>query len=101
MKPIKCNCRYYPHKSWCASLPKPRRLVSDRVAEFLDWLNENTDYPNWSDFDRIQLSKKLVDCMISDKVYCNVDSIHDGEDRQGINTGVLHTEAEQGRTDDR
>ena len=62
------------------------RLMSNRITEFLDWLYENTDFTNWPDHDRIQMVKKLTECMTSDEVYQNEEedsqSLRDGEDRQ-------------------
>lgn len=42
------------------------RLLSDRIQEFIDWLEVETDFEHW-DFDVKQMvHKKLIECMISD-----------------------------------
>ena len=62
------------------------RLMSNRITEFLDWLDANTDYYDWDTDIRIDCVKKLTECMTSDEVYQNEEedsqSLRDGEDRQ-------------------
>jgi hypothetical protein len=42
------------------------RLLSDRIQEFIDWLDEMTDFGEWNDEVKIEVHKKLIECMISD-----------------------------------
>lgn len=42
------------------------RLLSDRIQEFMDWLQAETDFCDWSDDLKTDVHKKLIECMISD-----------------------------------
>ena len=42
------------------------RLLSDRIQEFIDWLEENTDFGDWKQSVKTEVHKKLIVCMISD-----------------------------------
>jgi hypothetical protein len=44
------------------------KLLSDRVQEFIDWLEENTDFGTWEDYIKQEVHKKLIECLISDKI---------------------------------
>ena len=44
------------------------RLLSDRIQEFIDWLESETDFGLWDDEVRTEVHKKLIEFMISDKV---------------------------------
>ena len=44
------------------------KLLSDRIQEFIDWLEENTDFGDWDEKVKIEVHKKLIVFMISDKV---------------------------------
>ena len=48
------------------------RLLSDRIQEFIDWLEEMTDFGDWDDEVKKGVHKKLITCMISDPImeYC-------------------------------
>lgn len=43
------------------------RLLSDRIQEFIDWLESNTDYADWDDELKTLVHRQLIICMISDK----------------------------------
>jgi hypothetical protein len=42
-------------------------LLSDRIQEFIDWLEANTDYADWNDELKTLVHRQLIICMISDK----------------------------------
>lgn len=42
------------------------RLLSDRIQEFIDWLEINTDYMDWDNELKTLVHKKLIEFMISD-----------------------------------
>ena len=42
------------------------RLMSDRIQEFIDWLEEMTEFGDWSEELKTEVHKKLIVCMISD-----------------------------------
>lgn len=42
------------------------RLMSDRIQEFIDWLEKETDFGVWDEDVRIEVHKKLIECIISD-----------------------------------
>jgi hypothetical protein len=42
------------------------RLLSDRIQEFMDWLEEMTDFGEWDEKIKTEVHKKLIVCMISD-----------------------------------
>jgi hypothetical protein len=42
------------------------RLLSDRVEEFIRWLEDNTDFGNWDEKIKDEVWKKLIVFMISD-----------------------------------
>lgn len=44
------------------------RLLSDRIQEFIDWLEDNTDFGDWDIKVRNEVHKKLIECMISDPI---------------------------------
>ena len=44
------------------------KLLSDRIQEFMDWLDEMTDFSDWDEKTKAEVHKKLIVCMISDKV---------------------------------
>jgi hypothetical protein len=43
------------------------RLLSDRIQEFIDWLENNTDFSNWDQSVKTEVHKQLIVFMISDK----------------------------------
>ncbi|MET0786286.1 MAG: hypothetical protein ABWY25_06230 [Paenisporosarcina sp.] len=42
------------------------RLLSDRIQEFIDWLEVNTDFGEWDNQLKTDVHKKLIEFMISD-----------------------------------
>lgn len=44
------------------------RLMSDRIQEFIDWLELNTEFGDWDDDFKNKVHKKLIEFMISDPV---------------------------------
>ena len=44
------------------------RLLSDRIQEFIDWLNEMTEFGDWDEAIKTEVHKKLITFMISNKV---------------------------------
>ena len=42
------------------------RLLSDRIQEFIDWLENNTDFGQWDNTLKTDVHKKLIEFMISD-----------------------------------
>lgn len=42
------------------------KLLSDRIQEFIDWLEQNTDFGVWEDEVRMEVHKKLIEFMIPD-----------------------------------
>lgn len=44
------------------------KLLSDRMQEFIDWLNEMTDFGEWDESIKTEVHKKLITFMISDEV---------------------------------
>ena len=42
------------------------RLLSDRIQEFIDWLEDNTDFGEWDNSVKTEVHKKLIEFMISD-----------------------------------
>jgi hypothetical protein len=44
------------------------KLLSDRIQEFIDWLEANTDFCDWSDEVKEEVHKQLIVFMISDKL---------------------------------
>jgi len=44
------------------------RLLSDRIQEFIDWLEEMTDFGEWDANIKTEVHKKLITFMISDEV---------------------------------
>ncbi len=55
------------------------RLLSDRIQEFMDWLERETDVGQWHDTVKTEIHKKLIECMISDpnKAQQTTDGIRD------------------------
>ncbi len=49
-------------------MPKEPKLLSDRIEEFMDWLEMNTDFSDWDEAVKTQVHKMLITFMISDKV---------------------------------
>lgn len=47
------------------------RLLSDRIQEFIDWLEANTDFGDWDQSVKDEVQRKLIVFMISDKVETN------------------------------
>ena len=43
------------------------KLLSDRIQEFIDWLDEMTEFGDWDQKIKDEVHKKLITCMISDK----------------------------------
>lgn len=41
-------------------------LLSDRIQEFIDWLEAETDFGQWNQKVKTEVHKKLIVCMISD-----------------------------------
>jgi len=39
------------------------KLLSDKIQEFIDWLEENTDFGVWEDEIRKDVHKKLIEFM--------------------------------------
>ena len=39
------------------------KLLSDKIQEFIDWLEENTDFADWNDELKIVIQKKLIEIM--------------------------------------
>lgn len=39
-------------------------LLSDRIQEFMDWLEEMTDFGDWDQSLKTEVHKKLIECMI-------------------------------------
>lgn len=46
------------------------RLLSDRIQEFIDWLEDNTDFGQWDNTLKTDVHKKLIEFMISDPPKC-------------------------------
>lgn len=44
------------------------KLLSDRIQEFIDWLEANTDFSDWDEKIKMEVHKQLITFMISDKV---------------------------------
>ena len=44
------------------------KLFSDRIQDFIDWLEANTDFNEWDELLKTEVHKKLIEFMISDKV---------------------------------
>jgi hypothetical protein len=42
------------------------RLLSDRIQEFMDWLEEMTEFGDWDQKIKTEVHKKLIVCLISD-----------------------------------
>lgn len=42
------------------------KLLSDRIQEFIDWLEEMTDFGDWDQNVKDEVHKKLIVFMISD-----------------------------------
>lgn len=42
--------------------------MSDRIQEFIDWLELNTEFGDWDDDFKNKVHKKLIEFMISDPV---------------------------------
>jgi len=40
----------------------------DKIQEFIDWLEANTDFNEWDESVRVEVHKKLIEIMISDPV---------------------------------
>ena len=55
------------HKQWYYFNPQlfAMVLLSDKIQEFIDWLNDNTDFSDWHENIKIKVHKKLIECMIS------------------------------------
>jgi hypothetical protein len=43
------------------------RLLSDRIQEFIDWLQVNTDFGDWDQSVKELVHKQLIVFMISDE----------------------------------
>lgn len=43
------------------------KLLSDRIQEFIDWLEANTDFSTWDESVKAEVHKMLIVFMISDK----------------------------------
>ena len=41
------------------------RLLSDQIQEFIDWLEDNTDFGSWHQDVKTEVHRKLIECMIS------------------------------------
>lgn len=41
------------------------KLLSDRIQEFIDWLEMHTDFADWHPSMKVVVQKKLIDCMLS------------------------------------
>ncbi len=39
------------------------KLLSDRIQEFFDWLEENTEFGDWDEKFKIEIQKKLIEIM--------------------------------------
>lgn len=46
------------------------RLLSDKIAEFISWMELNTDFGSWDPKVKEEVHKKLITCMISDPIKC-------------------------------
>lgn len=44
------------------------KLLSDKIQEFIDWLEDNTDFADWDDELKTTVHKKLIVFMISDRM---------------------------------
>jgi hypothetical protein len=44
------------------------KLLSDRIQEFIDWLEEMTEFGDWDQVIKTEVHKKLIVFMISDKI---------------------------------
>jgi len=44
------------------------KLLSDRIQEFIDWLEDNTDFGEWDNNLKTEVHKKLIVFMISDEI---------------------------------
>lgn len=42
------------------------KLLSDKVQEFIDWLEAETDFGAWHPRIKTEVHKKLITCMTSD-----------------------------------
>ena len=40
------------------------KLLSDRIQEFIDWLNEMTEFDEWDEAIKIEVQKKLIEILI-------------------------------------
>jgi hypothetical protein len=49
------------------------RLLSDRMQEFIDWLEANTNFANWPESKKTETHKQLIICMISDPPVCDCE----------------------------
>ena len=43
------------------------RLLSDRIQEFIDWLEMNTDFSTWDQSVKDEVHRQLIVFMISDE----------------------------------
>lgn len=41
------------------------KLLSDQIQEFIDWLEEMTDFGCWHQDIKFEVHKKLIECMTS------------------------------------
>jgi hypothetical protein len=39
------------------------KLLSDRIEEFIDWLDRETDFAEWDEKVKIAVQKKLIEIM--------------------------------------
>jgi hypothetical protein len=40
-----------------------QRLLSDKIEKFMSWLEDNTDYSDWSPEIKKEVWMKLIECM--------------------------------------
>lgn len=41
----------------------PEKLLSDKIEEFISWLEEMTDFGDWSPKVKVEVHKKLIEFM--------------------------------------
>jgi hypothetical protein len=63
-------------------------VMLDKIQEFIDWLEDNTDFGNWDNEVKTQVHRKLIALMISDKqeqgkvLYWGIDWASSPADKQ-------------------
>jgi hypothetical protein len=60
------------------------RLLSDRIQEFIDWLEANTDFGEWDQSVKTEVHKQLIVFMISDKQPPTEESGHAFNERRKL-----------------